>query len=83
MDICCLSGVQLFLYIIKVGKQLTDNFRLSEFVCKFGCGAYHIGLLLVALVQTIRTLFGKTKASRHRIAKTMEIDTPLNDEERK
>ena len=40
-------------------KQLTDNFRLSEFVCRCGCGADYIGLRLVALVQTIRTLFGK------------------------
>ena len=40
-------------------KQLTDNFRLSEFACKCGCGADHIDLRLVAMVQTIRTLFGK------------------------
>ena len=40
-------------------KQLTDNFHLSEFACKCGCGADHIDLRLVAMVQTIRTLFGK------------------------
>ena len=40
-------------------KQLTDNFRLSEFVCKCGCGADYIDLHLVGLLQVIRTLFGK------------------------
>ena len=40
-------------------KQLTENFRLSEFACKCGCGADHIDLRLVAMVQTIRTLYGK------------------------
>ena len=40
-------------------KQLTDNFRLSEFVCKCGCGADDIDLRLVNTVQTILTLYGK------------------------
>ena len=40
-------------------KQFTDNFRSNEFACKYGCGSDHIDLRLVAMVQTIRTLYGK------------------------
>lgn len=40
-------------------KQLTKNFKLSEFTCKCGCGKDDISLELVGEVQKIRELYGK------------------------
>ncbi len=43
----------------KENKQLSNNFKLSEFRCKCGCGLDNINKLVVYKLQQVRDIYGK------------------------
>lgn len=44
---------------MNTNRQLSKNFRLSEFVCKCGCGLSNVNPDLVTALQKLRDIIGK------------------------
>lgn len=63
-------------------QQLTKNFKAREYMCKCGCGIWHVEPLLIEMVQELRDAYGEplqinsaSRCPRHNRSIRGELDS--------